>query len=73
MENSNKSNAIYTKDIDDIILPESYSIKSLFTNGLDEEFGLIEKIKDRAFLNEKNSLVFIFSKFENIEKKNQNF
>jgi hypothetical protein len=29
LENSNKSNAIYTKDIDDIILPESYSIKSL--------------------------------------------
>ena len=43
----------------------------IFTNGLDEEFGLIEKI--RSFLNEKNSLVFIFSKFENIEKEKSDF
>ena len=36
---------------------------------LDEDFGLIEQMRDRAFLNENNSLVFIFSKFGNIEKE----
>ena len=51
----------------------SFNRNSIFTNGLDEEFVLIEKIKDRAFLNEKNSLVFIFSKFENIEKEKSDF
>jgi len=48
---------------------DSHRIFYIFTNGLDEEFGLIEQIKDMAFLNEYNSLVFIFSKFENIEKE----
>jgi len=48
---------------------DSHRIFYIFTNGLDEEFGLIEQIKDMAFLNENNSLVFIFSKFENIEKE----
>ena len=48
---------------------DSHRIFYIFTNGLDEDFGLIEQMRDRAFLNEKNSLVFIFSKFENIEKE----
>ena len=52
---------------------DSHRIFYIFTNGLHEEFGLFEKIKDRAFLNEKNSLVFIFSKFENIEKEKSDF
>ena len=29
LENSNKSNSIYIKDVDDIIPPENYLIKSL--------------------------------------------
>ena len=42
---------------------------NVFTNGLDEEFGLIEQMKDKPFSNKNNSFVFIFSKFENIEKE----
>ena len=36
---------------------------------IDEDFGIIEQMRDRVFLNKNNSLVFIFSKFENIEKE----
>ena len=48
---------------------DSHRIFYIFTNGLDEDFAIIDQMKDRAFLNENNSLVFIFSKFENIEKE----
>ena len=45
----------------------------MFTNGLDEEFGLFEQWKDKIFINNNHSYAFIFSKPKSIKKNNLNF
>ena len=45
------------------LLKRFFELNKAITNGLDEDICLIEQMRDRAFLNENNSLVFIFSKF----------
>ena len=45
------------------LLKRFFELNKAFTNGLNEDICLIEQMRYRAFLNENNSLVFIFSKF----------
>ena len=45
------------------LLKRFFELNKAITNGLDEDICLFEQMRDRAFLNENNSLVFIFSKF----------
>ena len=54
LENSNKSNSIYIKDIDDIIHPENYSIKSVieFFNECTLKAQLFPSFIRRSIINE---------------------
>ncbi len=45
----------------------------MFTNGLDEEFGLFEQWKDKIFINNNHSYAFIFSKPKSIKKEQSEF